>query len=163
MSSNTPQYDVVIVGAGVSGNTIAMQLGLAGKKVIDVGCGDGHVVKILSEAGADAAGIEPSRKAKAIGESQGLNIIEGYVKKGVIVDTLLIQMLSEALHAIDPHRFDETMYAMSLDPADITTVRFIDMRFAVIDPDRDARRPAPFTLIVKIGPRHEILEERLGP
>ncbi|MEK6371161.1 MAG: GMC family oxidoreductase [Acidobacteriota bacterium] len=29
-----PQYDVVIVGAGVSGNTIAMQLGLAGKKVL---------------------------------------------------------------------------------------------------------------------------------
>lgn len=31
---STPQYDVVIVGAGVSGNTIAMQLGLAGKKVL---------------------------------------------------------------------------------------------------------------------------------
>ena len=28
------QYDAVIVGAGVSGNTIAMQLGLAGKKVL---------------------------------------------------------------------------------------------------------------------------------
>jgi choline dehydrogenase-like flavoprotein len=34
MSDNTPQYDVVIVGAGVSGNTIAWQLGLAGKKVL---------------------------------------------------------------------------------------------------------------------------------
>jgi glucose dehydrogenase len=29
-----PQYDVVIVGAGVSGNLIAKQLGLAGKKVL---------------------------------------------------------------------------------------------------------------------------------
>lgn len=29
-----PQYDVVIIGAGVSGNTIAWQLGLAGKKVL---------------------------------------------------------------------------------------------------------------------------------
>jgi len=32
--NGSPQYDVVIVGAGVSGNTIAMQLGLAGKKVL---------------------------------------------------------------------------------------------------------------------------------
>ena len=30
----TPQYDVVIIGAGVSGNLIAKQLGLAGKKVL---------------------------------------------------------------------------------------------------------------------------------
>ena len=34
MSGNEPQYDVVIIGAGVSGNTIAWQLGLAGKKVL---------------------------------------------------------------------------------------------------------------------------------
>src|ERR1043165_3799124 len=35
MSNGTsPQYDVVIVGAGVSGNLIAKQLGLAGKKVL---------------------------------------------------------------------------------------------------------------------------------
>src|SRR4029077_14370469 len=33
-SSGSPQYDVVIVGAGVSGNLIALQLGLAGKKVL---------------------------------------------------------------------------------------------------------------------------------
>ena len=34
MSPATPQYDVVIVGAGVSGNLIAKELGLAGKKVL---------------------------------------------------------------------------------------------------------------------------------
>jgi glucose dehydrogenase len=34
MSSTTPQYDVVILGAGVSGNLIAKELGLAGKKVL---------------------------------------------------------------------------------------------------------------------------------
>jgi imidazolonepropionase-like amidohydrolase len=46
------------------------------------------------------------------------DIIEGYVRKGVIVDTLLVQMISETLHAIDPHRFDESLYAMSLDPSE---------------------------------------------
>lgn len=34
MSTSTPQYDVVIIGAGVSGNLIAKELGLAGKKVL---------------------------------------------------------------------------------------------------------------------------------
>lgn len=34
MSANISQYDVVIVGAGVSGNLIAKELGLAGKKVL---------------------------------------------------------------------------------------------------------------------------------
>jgi len=34
MSPTTPQYDVVILGAGVSGNLIAKELGLAGKKVL---------------------------------------------------------------------------------------------------------------------------------
>jgi glucose dehydrogenase len=33
-TAGKPQYDVVIIGAGVSGNTIAWQLGLAGKKVL---------------------------------------------------------------------------------------------------------------------------------
>jgi imidazolonepropionase-like amidohydrolase len=44
------------------------------------------------------------------------DVIRGYVKKGVIVDTLLTVMTSGARHAADPHRFDESLYAMSLDP-----------------------------------------------
>ena len=46
------------------------------------------------------------------------DIIEGYTKNGVIVDTLLIQMISEGERASDPHRFNETLYAMSMDPAE---------------------------------------------
>jgi membrane-bound metal-dependent hydrolase YbcI (DUF457 family) len=52
--------------------------------------------------------------------------------------------------------------AASVEPGQITTVRFTDLRFAVVDPDRDIS-PAPFTLTVKLGPAHEILQERLGP
>jgi choline dehydrogenase-like flavoprotein len=41
MSAPVPQYDVVIIGGGVSGNTIAWQLGLAGKKVLILEAGVG--------------------------------------------------------------------------------------------------------------------------
>jgi imidazolonepropionase-like amidohydrolase len=45
-----------------------------------------------------------------------MDIIQGYVKKGVIVDTLLTVMIVGAQRAADPHRFDETLYSMSMDP-----------------------------------------------
>ncbi len=42
------------------------------------------------------------------------DVIEGYVKKGVIIDTLLEVMVQKIELAADPHRFDETLYSMSL-------------------------------------------------
>lgn len=82
--------------------------GLGGKKVIDVGCGDGHVVKILADAGVSAVGIEPSKKAKAIGESQCLRIIEGYVTResgieGSPYDAFV--SIHSLEHAPDPNDF----------------------------------------------------------
>jgi imidazolonepropionase-like amidohydrolase len=44
------------------------------------------------------------------------DVIRGYKQKGVIVDTLLSVMINGAERAADPHRFDESLYAMSLDP-----------------------------------------------
>ena len=44
------------------------------------------------------------------------DIIAGYVKKNVIVDTLLNVMIVGARRAADPHRFDESLYALSMDP-----------------------------------------------
>lgn len=46
------------------------------------------------------------------------DIIEGYAKKGVIVDTLLNVMIVGAQRAADPHRFNESLYAMSMTPKD---------------------------------------------
>jgi imidazolonepropionase-like amidohydrolase len=44
------------------------------------------------------------------------DIVRGYVEKGVIVDTLLRVMITGAEHAEDPHRFNETLYIMSMEP-----------------------------------------------
>jgi imidazolonepropionase-like amidohydrolase len=52
------------------------------------------------------------------GELIDEDIIDGYVKKGVVVDTLLEQMIARANRAADPHRFDETVYIMSVQPKD---------------------------------------------
>jgi imidazolonepropionase-like amidohydrolase len=41
------------------------------------------------------------------------DVINGYVKKGVIVDTLLEVMIQKIELAADPHRFSETLYSMS--------------------------------------------------
>lgn len=46
------------------------------------------------------------------------DVIEGYRRKGVIVASLLSVMINTAERSADPHRFDETLYAMSLDPAE---------------------------------------------
>jgi imidazolonepropionase-like amidohydrolase len=43
-------------------------------------------------------------------------IIRGFVEKDVIVDTLLRVMITGAEHAENPHRFNETLYIMSMDP-----------------------------------------------
>ena len=44
------------------------------------------------------------------------DIVEGYAKKRVIAATLLNVMIVGAQRAADPHRFDESLYAMSMEP-----------------------------------------------
>jgi imidazolonepropionase-like amidohydrolase len=46
------------------------------------------------------------------------DIVEGYAKKHVIAATLLNVMIVGAERAMDPHRFDESLYAMSMEPAE---------------------------------------------
>ncbi len=82
-----------------------------GKKV-DVHCG-GHNDGLRRMLAFDVDTLEhPFYGSELIDR----DIIEGYVKKGVIVDSLLTVMISGAQRALDPHRFNESLYAMSLDP-----------------------------------------------
>jgi SAM-dependent methyltransferase len=59
---------------------------LAGKKVIEIGCGRGEYLSILREAGADAFGLEHSAASVASCRAAGLNVSEGFV--GSAEDTL---------------------------------------------------------------------------
>ena len=44
------------------------------------------------------------------------DVIEGYVRKNVFVASLLTVMVANAERSMDPHRFDEALYFMSLRP-----------------------------------------------
>lgn len=60
-------------------STFIKKFNLHGKKVIEVGCGDGNYVSTLTDIGVNAFGIEPSSKFRNIALAKGLNIFEGYV------------------------------------------------------------------------------------
>lgn len=81
-------------------------------KVIDVHAG-GHNHGLRRMLGFDIDTLEHPFYGN---ELIDMDIVEAYVEKGVIVDTLLRVMVAGAEHAEDPHRFNETQYIMSMEP-----------------------------------------------
>ncbi len=81
-------------------------------KIIDVHTG-GHNTGLRRMLSFDIDTLEHPFYGSEIIEE---DIIKGYVKKGVLVDTLLTVMVAGAERAADPHRFNETAYIMSMEP-----------------------------------------------
>ena len=79
-------------------------------KIIDVHCG-GHNNGLRRMLAFDIDTLEHPFYGHELIE---WDIIEEYVRKGVIVATLLEVMTQKIENAIDPHRFNETKYTMSL-------------------------------------------------
>ncbi len=52
---------------------------LVGRRVIEVGCGDGHYLGILRELGVDTTGIEPSASFRELALAAGHDVLAGYV------------------------------------------------------------------------------------
>jgi imidazolonepropionase-like amidohydrolase len=82
-----------------------------GKK-IDVHCG-GHNDGLRRMLAFDVDTLEHPFYGHQLVD---MDIIEGYAKKGVIVDTLLTVMIVGTQRASDPHRLSETLYSMTLEP-----------------------------------------------
>lgn len=55
------------------------RFGLAGRRVIEVGCGDGNYLSILRELGVQATGIEPSARFRELARAAGHDVLAGYV------------------------------------------------------------------------------------
>lgn len=58
---------------------------LAGKRVIEIGVGDGNYLQYLRAAGVHAEGIEPSAKFREVAQRHGLHVHAGYVRRGHLV------------------------------------------------------------------------------
>lgn len=81
---------------------------LMGKRVIEVGCGDGNYLGYLAEAGADVTGVEPSQQFKELAEQRGFKILRGYVGRdhqleGVPFDGFVTRQVLE--HVSAPNDF----------------------------------------------------------
>lgn len=51
---------------------------LAGKRVLEVGCGDGHQLAFMRDTlGMETFGIEPSAEAVAVARAKGLEVVQG--------------------------------------------------------------------------------------
>jgi 2-polyprenyl-3-methyl-5-hydroxy-6-metoxy-1,4-benzoquinol methylase len=55
------------------------RFGLHGKAAIEVGCGKGGMVEIMTAAGLEAVGLEWSHKSVTFGASKGRAVIQGYL------------------------------------------------------------------------------------
>jgi imidazolonepropionase-like amidohydrolase len=81
-------------------------------KIVDVHCG-GNNAGLRRMLAFDVDTLEhPFYGHEIIAD----DVIDGYVRKRVLVDTLLTEMVERAQRASDPHRFDESLYIMSLRP-----------------------------------------------
>ncbi len=57
------------------------RFGLAGRKVLEIGCGDGFFLRALAEAGARVHGVEPSAGQRQVAESRGLAVEGGFLSR----------------------------------------------------------------------------------
>jgi len=55
---------------------------LAGRPVLEVGCGDGFFLRAMEEAGAHCTGVEPSAAQREIAIARGLTVEEGILSGG---------------------------------------------------------------------------------
>lgn len=85
-----PYYRDVIRAAGLSAEMRAFRLqqfgawvaghDLAGKPVLEVGCGQGEYLALLREAGVDAWGLEHRAASVAHCQTQGLQVLQGFME-----------------------------------------------------------------------------------
>ena len=68
-------------------NEFVARFQLHGRKVLEVGCGDGHFLQALNLAGAECVGIEPSAEQRRLAGERGLSVESGILSRGRILPT----------------------------------------------------------------------------
>jgi len=81
---------------------------LEGRKIIEIGCGDGHYMGELANAGAIVVGLEPSAIQRKLAIGRGFQVYSGYVRDGSPAPNGPYEAFAarEVLeHVPDPHDF----------------------------------------------------------
>ncbi|MES9902103.1 MAG: methyltransferase domain-containing protein [Sedimenticola sp.] len=104
----TSHTDMIIDYLNKQSEDLIDNFKLLGKKIIDVGCGDGQYVSLLQNKGLEAYGIEPSKRFSKKGRELGLKIYNGYVSESNIIpggkyDAFVTRQVLE--HVPDPINF----------------------------------------------------------
>jgi SAM-dependent methyltransferase len=74
-----------------------------GGRVLDIGCGDGMFIELLSQRGFVCQGIEPSMEASNLAVQAGLNVVRGYFPHPRIKGPFdLVTMTNVLEHLPDP-------------------------------------------------------------
>ncbi|MBL9138093.1 MAG: methyltransferase domain-containing protein [Verrucomicrobiales bacterium] len=81
---------------------------LRGRRIVEVGCGDGNYLDHLKAAGAQVTGNEPSTRFRALAEARGFQVHPGYVSRQAPVpggpyDGFATRQVLE--HVPDPREF----------------------------------------------------------
>jgi 2-polyprenyl-3-methyl-5-hydroxy-6-metoxy-1,4-benzoquinol methylase len=79
---------------------------VAGASILEIGCGEGLLLKQLSTRGFDVVGIEAGQKASARARKAGLNVMTGYfgrVELNTTFDAVIVSHVLE--HVADPEGF----------------------------------------------------------
>lgn len=67
----------------IDGLNLMEKTGVASGEMLDVGCSSGMFMELALERGFSARGVEPSEYAVSIAKERGLNVIQGYFRKGM--------------------------------------------------------------------------------
>lgn len=83
-----------------------------GRKLLDVGCGNGDYLLLASEAGWSVKGVEPDPKALEVARSRNLEVMQGsieeVVRAGELFDVITMSHVIEHVH--DPVNFVRLAY-----------------------------------------------------